>query len=423
MGLAIRATCFLAIILVAFDARAAEICNNGMDDDADGLVDDQCYPSLTTSRCENPLSCQETGQVSPSTGSLRYELPPDVAPGVPFGPAIAFKRYFQSQRAPGLLAPAYRKALGERWGHSYASWLDKNTAPSPDQIVLHLPRGQEAMFKYTSTAGGFDYYNSFQPGFHFIHLRQRTTSPNEYQLKTLTGETLVYDGAGKLIEIWDTLATPNKATLAYDGNGMLSTVTDSSGKRRLLFSYQAVTNLITSVVFQINTGTWISQHTTSFGYTATLLTTITIGGQLAQTNNYDLNGNLTSVVDGESKTLVSFAYDAATTGKVVRVDTPRGVVGYEFNSSRSECSGKTVLYFHRANTVSCDTDAGCGTGNLCGGKTGLGSTGQCFRGARCLTVSSPSEDVITTVAAFAGSSEPCDGACLDAIDHVWGAAG
>lgn len=409
----------LAIAALSKSANAAEVCGNAVDDDANGLVDEKCYPTLTTGQCDNPLTCAETGMVSPLTGSLRYQLPPDVAPSVPFGPGIQFTRFYVSQYAPGGSAPAYRKALGERWHHSYASWLDKYTTPSPDEIVLHLPRGQDAMFKFTGTVGGFDEYNTFQPGFRFQYLKQRVASPNEYELKTLTGERLIYNSSGKLIEIHDSLATANKVLLTYDGNGMLSTVTDANNKRRLLFSYTS--SVITSIAFQLNDSGWTTQHTTSYSYTNGNLTGVTIGSQSAQTNVYT-SSYLTSIQDGAGNTLVNFVYDSATAGKVVRVDTPRGLVGYEFASSRSNCSGKTVLYFHRQNTTSCSVDSDCGTGYLCGGKTGSGSTGQCFRGARCLTVSSPSEDVVTTVSAFAGNSETCDGACLDAIDHVWDTA-
>jgi hypothetical protein len=252
------------IILTAsvftLEAHAAEICGNGIDDDADLLVDEQCYPGLATGQCESPLSCADTGDVSPSTGSLRYQLAPDIAPNVPFGPGIGFRRFYVSQYAPGGGAPAYRKPLGERWGHTYMSWLDKNTSPNPDQVVVHLPRGQDAMFQFNSTVAGWDEYKTFQPGFHFQYLRQRTTSPNEYELKTLTGEVLVYNSSGKLIEIRDTLATPNKVLIAYDGNGQVSTVTDASGKRRLLFSYTS--SKVSSIAFQINTGSWVTQHTT-----------------------------------------------------------------------------------------------------------------------------------------------------------------
>ncbi len=323
----IRIVIVLAASALSLDAHAAEICGNGLDDDADLLVDEQCYPGLTTGQCESPLSCADTGDVSPSTGSLHYSLPPDISPSVPWGPGIGFRRFYVSQYSPGAGAPTWRKPLGERWGHTYMSWLDKNTTPSPDQVVVHLPRGQDAMFQFTSTVSGWDEYKTFQPGFHFQYLRQRVASPNEYELKTLTGEVLVYNSAGKLTEIRDTLATPNVVLIAYGANNHISTVTDASGRRRLSFSY--ANGRIASMAFQINTGTWTTQHTTTYGYTGGLLTSVTIGGQLAQINVYT-SSYLTSIQDGGSKSLVNFSYDAATPGKIVRVDTPRGVVGYEY---------------------------------------------------------------------------------------------
>jgi hypothetical protein len=65
------------------------------------------------------LSCAETGMVSPTTGSLRYALDPDVAPRVPWGPGIGFRRVYLSQFGPGGGAPAYRTSLGPRWGHTH----------------------------------------------------------------------------------------------------------------------------------------------------------------------------------------------------------------------------------------------------------------------------------------------------------------
>ena len=412
----LRTIIVIAITATALDASAAEICGNGIDDDLNNLVDEGCYPGLVT-QCENPLSCEDTGYVAPKVGGLHYSLPPDVAPSSPFGVPLSFRRFYMSKFEPGGAAPAYRKALGEHWGHSYATWLDRNTVPNPDQIVVHLPRGQDVMFEYANPSpdGLWEEFKIKQPGHHYQWLRRRLASPNDYQLKTLTGEILVYNSGGRLTELWDSLATPNKTLLVYSG-GQLETVTDATGKRRLQFLYTS--NQLTTVRFQVFTTSWLNKHTTTYSYTSGNLTGVTIGGQAAQTNLYTSNF-LTSIQDANGNTLVNFAYDSATAGKVVRVDTPRGVVGWEFASSRSNCSGQTVLYFHRANTTSCNTDTDCGTGHLCGGKTGAGSTGQCFRGARCLTVASPSEDVITTVSSFAGNSEQCDGACLDAIAHVW----
>src|ERR1051325_8552639 len=98
----------------------------------------------------------------------------------------------------------------------------------------------------------------------------------------------MYSSAGRLQEIRDTLASPNKVLLTYDGAGQVSTVTDASGKRRLLFAY--TNKVATSIKFQILiSGTWTDEHTTTYGYTSGNPTTVTIGGQLAQTNNYTSN--------------------------------------------------------------------------------------------------------------------------------------
>ena len=580
------------LLFAARTSDAAEVCGNAVDDDGDDLADEGCYSALTTGVCESPLSCSDTGMVSPGTGSLHYALPPDVSPGVPYGPGIGLRRIYLSQSAVGATsaplfqaagvkadgtgavspswpthqsgdiallivetaggepatlssaqgfasvsgspqgdnvdingtvltvwwkrattssepaptvadsgnhtyakiitfrgavatgnpwdvtagnatagtgsasfsipggvtttantlvvaittnsdaqsasgwtnadlstltervdeysglgnngaisvatgikvtagtfaattgslsgssrqarmaialkaadnAPAWRKPLGERWQHTYMTWLDKYTAPTPDQIVVHTSQGQDILFKYASTASGWDTYTP-QPGHHFHYLRQRTTSPNEYELRTLTGETIVYSSAGRLAEIRDSLATPNKVLIANDGNGQVSTVTDASSKRRLLFSYTS--NQLSSVAFQIYiSSVWTTQHTTSYGYTNSLPTTVVIGGDLAQTNVY-ANGQLTQVMSGNSvDPLATFSYDSSTPGRVARVETPRGMVGFEYASARASCSGQSILYFHRGNTTSCSIDSDCGAGFLCGGKTSTGAVSE-----------------------------------------------
>ena len=110
---------------------------------------------LNTGQCESPLSCAETGMVSPLKGSLRYQLPPDVSPKVPFGPGIGFRRYYTSQYEPGGGAPVWKKPLGDRWHHTYMAWLAKTgTAPS-SAIVLHH-QGQDVRATYASTSGGWE---------------------------------------------------------------------------------------------------------------------------------------------------------------------------------------------------------------------------------------------------------------------------
>ena len=54
----------LACVVVSFvleqRTEAAEICGNGIDDDSppNGLVDEGCYPQLTTNQCLSPLNCE-----------------------------------------------------------------------------------------------------------------------------------------------------------------------------------------------------------------------------------------------------------------------------------------------------------------------------------------------------------------------------
>src|SRR6266540_2794651 len=87
----------LLLALATSTAHAVpEICGNGLDDDSDGFLDEGCYPGLAGVN-DSPLSTADTGIVSPSTGSLYYQLPADVAPKVPFGVSIALRRIYTSQ--------------------------------------------------------------------------------------------------------------------------------------------------------------------------------------------------------------------------------------------------------------------------------------------------------------------------------------
>jgi len=621
------------ITLLAKPAHAVEICGNNQDDDRDGLQDEGCASGLATGVCESPLSCNETGWVSPLLGALHYQLPPDISPKVPFGPGIGLRRFYTSQYSPGATismnaagvsvsgtfsvspswpphqpndvalllvetagtqaatlsnaqgfmpvtgspqgdnvdingtvltvfwkratsssepapvvadsgdhtlaviitfrnvvttgnpwdvtagdatagsassaysipgattaadnelvvaivatstytaqyandadnpdlvainrqvkpgtlsgnqgrlnvttgtklsmgsygpttgtlassarqarmsialrpvndAPVWQRPMGERWQHTYMTWLTKTGSAPTSSIVLHTPNGQDILSAYTTAAAGWETYTP-QTGFHAQYIRQRQASPNEFEVKLLTGETLVYNSSGRLTEIWDTLSTPNKVTVAYDANSQVSTVTDSSAKRRLLFSY--IGSTLTTVNFQVKiAGVFTTYHATTYGYVNNRLASITIGGQLAQTNVYT-NNYLTQIQDGSGKSIIAFDYND-THGRVAGVDARSGVLGYEYNSTRAACLGKTILYFNLGSTNSCNVDADCGSGFLCGGKTGSGFTGRGFRGARCLTVSSPSEDVITGVTAVGPPSESCDGSCLEASSYVW----
>jgi hypothetical protein len=365
--------------------------------------------------CESPMSCAETGDVDPVTGAWVYQLPADIAPTVPFGPRFEFRRTYMSKYAPP--ATNYRTAMGNRWQHNFQSWLDK----SGTSVVIHLPTGQEIKASYSSSPGdGFDYYNNFQAGAHFKHLRQAIGSPNHWELRTLTGEVYKFNWTspvGKLIEIHDSLATPNKIVITYftsgGNNGQLDTVLDASGKKRFKFSYSQ--NRVSSVAYQTGSGgSWTTRATLSLSYSSADPTTVSLGGSTIQTNTYS-SSYLTNIADGAGKTLVNVNYVAATPGKIANVTTGGGSLGYDFGSSHTQCTGKTALYFNLANATSCNVDSDCGTGLRCGGKTGAGTTGKCYRAARCLGTSSPSENLVTTVTPFT----PCTGACAPTAEYLW----
>src|SRR6266480_1661132 len=113
----IRNFAIAATILCASPSAwaTAEICGNGVDDDGDGYADEGCYPGLTTGITDSPLSTADTGLISPSTGSLYYPLPPDVAPKTAIGFPIAMRRTYASMVNLGASPPAYRKPMGDRW--------------------------------------------------------------------------------------------------------------------------------------------------------------------------------------------------------------------------------------------------------------------------------------------------------------------
>lgn len=106
---------FALILATTTPVLAVEICGNGIDDDGDDLADEGCLALV----CESPLSCGETGLVSPLLGQLNYSLPADVAPKVPYGPGIGFRRSYVSQLDPGASPPVWKKPLGDRWTHTY----------------------------------------------------------------------------------------------------------------------------------------------------------------------------------------------------------------------------------------------------------------------------------------------------------------
>jgi YD repeat-containing protein len=408
------------LLLTASLANAADVCGNGLDDDGDAYADEGCgFANSVMGVCESPMSCAETGDIDPVTGAWVYQLPADIAPTVPFGPRFEFRRTYMSMYAPPAIN--YRTAMGNRWQHNFQSWLTVSGSAPNRVVIAHLPTGQDVRFAESGTPGdGYTYFNNFQAGAHFKHLRQATASPNNWELKTLTGEVYVFNWAsptGKLIEIRDTLATPNKITIAYLTSGQnkdqIDTVTDASGKKRFKFTYSS--GLATSVAYQTGSGgTWTTRVTLAMSYTSSNPTTIQIGGTTIQTNTYT-SGYLTNIADGGGKTLVNLNYVSATPGKLANVTTANGSLGYDYASSHAQCTGQTALFFNLANATACNVDGDCGTGFRCGGKTGSGSTGKCYRAARCLTTTTPTETLITTVTPFT----PCTGACAPVAQYSW----
>lgn len=427
----------LSIVLSSTAVHAAEICGNSLDDDSDGKTDEDCYPSMRSGVCASPLSCMDTGWVSWTTGSLHYDLPADVAPASPFGPLIGLRRFYTSMYAPsapsGFPAPVNRTPLGPRWQHNYMSWIDRPSDPAVR--ILHTPQGEDVRATFTGS-DEFGMYNYFQvqQGHHYRSFVQQVGGEAKYWLTTLTGDTLVYNSAGLLVEVWDRLASPNRVFITWTStptNKVVDTVTDATGVRRLRFKYTG--GMLSSVEYQLKDKSpadpdpWTTHHTTSYLYASGALSTVTIGQQLAQVNTYS-GGYLVQIRDGDNRQLATFRYAASTPGRIVAIDTRDGTVGFEYAATRNTCKTapseldktRTILFFNKGNTTSCQVDADCGSGLLCGGTTGIGATGTCFRAAQCLTVDTTNA-LVTDITALGPPGE-CTGACASVTRYVWNTA-
>ena len=412
------------VVVSASPASATEICGDGLDNDSDSMADEQCFPGGAITA--NPLSESLTGTIAPKLGSVVYTLPPDFDPHVAYGPPLRFQRVYLSHYQPGTGA-GYRNPFGNMWHHNYLSWLDKNTTPNPDTVIVHLPNGREVLFTYASTGGGYDTYTP-QTGAHVKWLRQSTSTPFQWELRTLTGETYVYDWSsptGKLIAIRDTLATPNAVTISYDGSGRVQYVTDAQGTKRFKLSYNGSSRL-TKVEYQtIAGGTPTTRSFADFTYNNNQLSDYQPNSGVAQQYTY-ASSKLTLIEDDAGNDLISYSYVTGTAPTAVaRLKSSHGELGFEYGSSRAACSGGTVVFFNRKGTTACDSDADCGAGLLCGGQTDPSSanTGVCYRAARCLQFTSPHEDLVTTVTPLGPPSESCEGACTDVAEYAWNTTG
>jgi len=154
----------------------AEICGNGIDDDGNGLTDEGCYPTLSTGVCESPLSCGDTGMVSWSSGSLHYDLPADIAPAVPYGPGIGFRRFYTSMYSPGSNPTSVNHSpLGVNWQHTYMTWLYAFTdGGGIKRIVLHTSQGRDVYYTDAGACGSYECYTP-QAGDHVLSLKVDTT--------------------------------------------------------------------------------------------------------------------------------------------------------------------------------------------------------------------------------------------------------
>lgn len=406
-------------------AEAAEVCGDGADNDADGMADEGCWPQAVTGVCESPLSCGRTGSVAPVSGQLVYAEPADLSPSVAFGPGISFQRTYFSQYEPGYNDPSatdHKAPMGFGWQHNWMSWLELDTVPSPDEVFVHLPSGQDVMFTYDSTAGGYDYYTP-QTGYHVVHLRQATTGTKRWTLKALDGSELDYRGPaesdpGKLAVLRDTLS--NYVQVTYNADGQVDRViaaldggVETRDLRLLYFSTGAKTLQYVEYRVKIS-GAFTVQTTSEFEYSGYKLTRAKVkNGATIRDYTYDANDKLTQSKDGDAAVHADFYYLYATAGKVARIETGDGSVGYQYGGGECAAGELTVYFNYKHADLSCDENADCSTGYKCGGETDpTAVTGQCFQAYRCVATSSPNEDLVGAVSSSCAT-------CTAVAEYAW----
>jgi YD repeat-containing protein len=412
----VRSLLIILTALIALGSRVAyaqETCGDLIDNDSDGLADEQCNPAAVTGVCESPVSCGTTGAVAPRTGQLVYNEPADIAPRVPFGPPLALSRNYASLAADQT---GYRGSLGKGWRHSFMGWLELNTTPNPDQAIARLVSGQEVLFEYSGedATSTYDLYTP-QPGYHVDTLRRHQTT-DVWELITLEGWTYEYDdsscgGLRMLVRIEDPFG--QGLSLAYDGSCYLQTVTDADGDRQLAFTYDG-NNKLDKIDFKIASTTRV---TVQYTVTSDKLEDVTVGSTLVR--DYTWTGNkLDLIEDGGAKNVADFTYLNSTAGKVARIKTADGHLGYRYGDT--SCDGGEGLYVYYNDTdetdLGCDSDSECGTDNYCGGEVtpGTGNTGVCFRARRCISISASHDDVVDSVA-----SAPTCTTCVDTKSYLW----
>jgi hypothetical protein len=397
-------------------ANATEVCGDGIDNNADGQADEGCWPAGVTGVCESPLSCERGGAVAPKTGGLVYRLPPDLSPKVPHGIGIAFQRVYMSLYEPGSGLPSatdFKSPLGYGFQHNFMSWVERDNG----KPVLHLPTGQDVRFQFYTTGIFFPWPRYWQQavGYHFQELTEEQTG--EFNLTTLTGTIYRYDSDGMLYEI----VSPGDAgdvLISYNGDGQVDKIEHELGTKWLELEYFSSNPKLLQYVKYYTAGSPADlRSTVEYVYSSGTLTTVKIGDPggtmtTVQSYSYDSNGYLELIEDGDGKDIARFAYVSGAGGKVARIETGEGDIGYEYDPDPQACDG-TYVFYHRKNEDACDSDTECGTGGYCGGEidSSASDTGTCYRVRRCVEVISPNEDLITAISA------ECDGAaCPSGVD-------
>ncbi len=401
------------LILAPLTADAQETCGNLVDDDSDGLTDEQCNPAAVTGVCESPISCGTTGAVAPRTGQLVYNEPADIAPRVPFGPPLALSRNYASLAAT---QSGYLGSLGKGWRHSFMGWLDPSTAET-DEVIVRLTSGQEVLFSFDDDASTatYDVYEP-QPGYHVDVLR-RHTSTDVWELITLEGWTYEYDDAScgglrMLKRIADGFG--QGLALDYDGSCYLTTVTDADGERELRFTYAS--SKLDKVDYYLDGGS--PRITVQYTVTSDKLEDVTVGSTLIRDYTWNGDDKLDLIEDGDAKDLADFAYLDGAPGKVAQIKTGDGNLGYEYGNTN--CDGGQGVYVYYNDTddtdAGCDANTACPGDNLCGGEItpGTGDTGVCYRARRCVALSSSHDDLVDSVTAESGCPS-----CVDTKTYVW----
>jgi len=238
------------------------------------------------------------------------------------GPNLAFTRSWDS-------ALAQTGADGTGWQSSLTPGISGDLTG----VVYYADEsGATWPFTYTGSAADPGPYTAYQttPGKPW----QLATSTAGYTLTNfLTSETMTFDGQGRLLADSDAYGNPN--TMTYGSNGVTSEA--NSGGRALSFSYSnGQLGDAMSPLWQSSGGAQ-GQHvhygyngsgqlttstlgagtsdavTTTFGYSGTQLTNITLGSGHTWTMGYDAQGRVASLTSPVSGTVGQRGYTAAYT--------------------------------------------------------------------------------------------------------------